>query len=173
LNSALVGVVSVTTFPFYPGKRIPGTPWIGSWVGLREGLDDMEKLKFLTLPGPELRSLGRPARSSCCTDYATAAHVRGGRGGGHKTELKWFMVSGPEAGSSMCDEHRDLSFSQKTRSIQFFHVLCDFVSAPSHTGAGIAQSTRETTVEWGTQIPRGGKSIFFLSTGSSTDMSPP
>jgi hypothetical protein len=30
--------------------------------GLRAGPDDMEKLKFLTLPGLELRSLGLPAR---------------------------------------------------------------------------------------------------------------
>jgi hypothetical protein len=29
----------------------------------RAGLDDVEKKKFLTLPGLELRSLGRPARS--------------------------------------------------------------------------------------------------------------
>jgi hypothetical protein len=28
-----------------------------------EGLDDVEKRKFLTLPGLELRPLGRPARS--------------------------------------------------------------------------------------------------------------
>jgi hypothetical protein len=32
-------------------------------VGLRLGLDDMEKRKFLLLPGLELRPLGRPARS--------------------------------------------------------------------------------------------------------------
>jgi hypothetical protein len=32
-------------------------------VGLRAGLDDVEKRKFLTLPGLELRPLGRPARS--------------------------------------------------------------------------------------------------------------
>jgi hypothetical protein len=32
-------------------------------VGLRTGLDDMEKRKFLTLPGLELRPLGRPGRS--------------------------------------------------------------------------------------------------------------
>jgi hypothetical protein len=29
----------------------------------RAGLDDLEKTKFLTLPGLELRPLGRPARS--------------------------------------------------------------------------------------------------------------
>jgi hypothetical protein len=32
-------------------------------VGPRAGLDDMEKRKFLTLPGLELRPLGSPARS--------------------------------------------------------------------------------------------------------------
>jgi hypothetical protein len=32
-------------------------------VGLRAGLDDVEKRKFLTLPGLELRPLVRPARS--------------------------------------------------------------------------------------------------------------
>jgi hypothetical protein len=32
-------------------------------VGPRAGLDDLEKRKFLTLPGLELRPLGRPARS--------------------------------------------------------------------------------------------------------------
>jgi hypothetical protein len=32
-------------------------------MGPKVGLDDMKKLKFLTLPGLELRSLGRPARS--------------------------------------------------------------------------------------------------------------
>jgi hypothetical protein len=32
-------------------------------VGLRAGPDDVEKKKFLTLPGLKLRPLGRPARS--------------------------------------------------------------------------------------------------------------
>jgi hypothetical protein len=32
-------------------------------VGPRAGLNGMEKSKFLTLPGLELRPLGRPARS--------------------------------------------------------------------------------------------------------------
>jgi hypothetical protein len=41
----------------------PGTYWIGGWVGPGAGLDDVEKRKFLTLPGLELRLLGRPARS--------------------------------------------------------------------------------------------------------------
>jgi hypothetical protein len=51
--------------PFYftPGERSPGIHWIGGWVNPRAGLDDMDKIKFLTLEGLELRSLGRPARS--------------------------------------------------------------------------------------------------------------
>jgi hypothetical protein len=48
---------------FTPGKRAPGTHWIGGWVDLRAGLDDLEKREFLTLQGLELRPLGRPARS--------------------------------------------------------------------------------------------------------------
>jgi hypothetical protein len=32
-------------------------------VGSRIGLDDVDEKKFLTLPGLELRTLGRPARS--------------------------------------------------------------------------------------------------------------
>jgi hypothetical protein len=41
----------------------PSTQWIGGCVDLRVGLGDLEKIKFLTLPGLELRPLGRPARS--------------------------------------------------------------------------------------------------------------
>jgi hypothetical protein len=46
-----------------PGKEPPGTHWIGGWVGPRAGMDDLEKRKFLTLPGLELRTLSRPART--------------------------------------------------------------------------------------------------------------
>jgi hypothetical protein len=59
LISALVG----GEWP--PSRRAhftPGTRWIGGWVDPRAGLDDM-KWKFLTLPGLELRLVGRPARS--------------------------------------------------------------------------------------------------------------
>jgi hypothetical protein len=44
-------------------ERAPGTHWIGGWVVPRAGLDELEKRKFLTLPGLELRPLGLPARS--------------------------------------------------------------------------------------------------------------
>jgi hypothetical protein len=46
-----------------PGKKATGTHWVGGWVDPRAGLDDVEKRKILTLPGLELRSLGRPARN--------------------------------------------------------------------------------------------------------------
>jgi hypothetical protein len=60
LTSALVGGEWSTS---RPGRFTPGTHWIGGWVNLRAGLDDLEKRTFLTLPGLELRPLGRPARS--------------------------------------------------------------------------------------------------------------
>jgi hypothetical protein len=64
-TSALVGGEwsASRPFRFTPGERAPGTRSIGGWVDPRAGLDDVEKRKFLTLPGPELRPLGRPARS--------------------------------------------------------------------------------------------------------------
>jgi hypothetical protein len=64
LTSTLVGGEWLASRPgrFTPGERAPGTHWIGGWVKPRAGLDDVEKRKFLTLPGLELRPLGRPAR---------------------------------------------------------------------------------------------------------------
>jgi hypothetical protein len=65
LTSAQVGGEWSTsrTGRFTPGERAPSTHWIRGWVDLRAGLDDLEERKFLTLPGLELRPLGRPARS--------------------------------------------------------------------------------------------------------------
>jgi hypothetical protein len=48
---------------FTPGEIALGTHWIGDWMVLRIGLDDVDKETFLNLSGLELRSLGRPARS--------------------------------------------------------------------------------------------------------------
>jgi hypothetical protein len=42
---------------------LPGTHWLGVWVDLRVDLDDMEKKKFLPLPGLELQPLGYTACS--------------------------------------------------------------------------------------------------------------
>jgi hypothetical protein len=43
LISALVGQW-LASYPgrFTPGKRAPGSHWIGDWVGPRDGLDDVE-----------------------------------------------------------------------------------------------------------------------------------
>jgi hypothetical protein len=64
-TSAVVGGELSASRPgrFIPGEIAPGAHWIGGWVGPRTGLDDVEKRKLLTLPGLELRPLGRPARS--------------------------------------------------------------------------------------------------------------
>jgi hypothetical protein len=43
------------------GETALSTHSIGGWVDLRAGLDNVEKRKFLTVPGLELRLLGRPA----------------------------------------------------------------------------------------------------------------
>jgi hypothetical protein len=73
LTSTLAGGEWSASRPgrFTPGERAPGTHWIGGWVDPRAGLEDVEERKFLTLPGLELRPLGRPARSQslyrlCC-----------------------------------------------------------------------------------------------------------
>jgi hypothetical protein len=56
-------VVSFAPQSIFPAERALGTYWIRGWVGPRTGLDIVEKRKFLALPGPELRPLGRPAGS--------------------------------------------------------------------------------------------------------------
>jgi hypothetical protein len=57
-------VVSFTHLSLYPpGERIPGTRWIGGWVDSRADVDVTEKWNLLSLLRPELRLLGRLARS--------------------------------------------------------------------------------------------------------------
>jgi hypothetical protein len=65
LTSALVGGEWSVSRPgrFTPAERAPDTHWIGSWMEPRASLDDVKKRRFLTLPGLELRPLGRAARS--------------------------------------------------------------------------------------------------------------
>jgi hypothetical protein len=72
LTSALVGGQWSASRPscFTTEDRAPGTHWIGSWVDPRAGMDDMEKWKFLTLLGLELRL---QPESSCYTNWATTA----------------------------------------------------------------------------------------------------
>jgi hypothetical protein len=56
LISALAGGEWSASRPgrFTPGERALGTHWLGGWVDLRAGLDDVEKRKFWTLPGLEI-----------------------------------------------------------------------------------------------------------------------
>jgi hypothetical protein len=65
LTSALAGGEWSASRPgrFTPGEKASSTHLIGVWVDPRAGLDDVEKRKFFTLPGLELRPLGRPACS--------------------------------------------------------------------------------------------------------------
>jgi hypothetical protein len=56
-----------------PGERAPGTHWIEGWVNPRTGVDDVETRQFLTLPGLELRTLGRQPVASRYTEYAIPA----------------------------------------------------------------------------------------------------
>jgi hypothetical protein len=64
-TSALIGVEWWASRPdrFTPKERTPGTHWIAGWMVPRTGLDAVEKKKFLTLPGVELQTLCRRARS--------------------------------------------------------------------------------------------------------------
>jgi hypothetical protein len=56
----------------YPRGKSPGTHLLGDWVGPTAGLDDMEKLKLLTLPGLELHPLAVHEVASCYIDSTTA-----------------------------------------------------------------------------------------------------
>jgi hypothetical protein len=68
----LISVLIGSQHSFMPGgftlvKEPPGIHRIEGWVGPRAGLDNMDKLKFLTLPGLELQPLGHPAVASVYT----------------------------------------------------------------------------------------------------------
>jgi hypothetical protein len=70
LTSALGGGEWSASRPgrFITGERAPCTHCIGGWAGPRAGLDDVEKRKFLTLQGLELRPLGSLALASRYTN---------------------------------------------------------------------------------------------------------
>jgi hypothetical protein len=55
LTSVVVGGEWSASLPgrFTPGERVPGTHWIGGWVGPRAGLDDVEGRRIFPLPGLE------------------------------------------------------------------------------------------------------------------------
>jgi hypothetical protein len=64
-TSALVGGewTASRTDRFTLEGRVPGTDWIGDWVGPTSGLDNVTKRIFLPPPGLELQPLVRPVRS--------------------------------------------------------------------------------------------------------------
>jgi hypothetical protein len=59
-------VVSFTASPLNPGERSSATHLKGGWVDRGTG-NDMEKRKFLILPGFELQPFRRPAHSAGAT----------------------------------------------------------------------------------------------------------
>jgi hypothetical protein len=64
LSSAVVGgVICFSLAGFNPGEKAPGTYCIGGWVGTKNGLDDVKRIKTLSLPGLELRTRCHPVRS--------------------------------------------------------------------------------------------------------------
>jgi hypothetical protein len=75
LTSAVAGGELSASHPsrFTPGESAPGTHWIGGWVGPRTSLINMEKRKFLTLPGLELRPLRCQPIASRYTDWTIPA----------------------------------------------------------------------------------------------------
>jgi hypothetical protein len=78
-------VVSFTPLPLYPRGKVPGTDWVRGWVDPRVALNDVEKRTFLTLPGLELRPLGRPARSQ---SLYRLRYPRSFRKDGNKSKLR-------------------------------------------------------------------------------------
>jgi hypothetical protein len=65
------GVVSLTPWPLYTQGKSPRYPLGRRLMGPRTGLDDVEKRKFLTLPGLELAK----HVASRYTDYALPAPI--------------------------------------------------------------------------------------------------
>jgi hypothetical protein len=58
---------------FTPGGKAISTHWIGGSVSPRTGLDDMKRIKILTLPGFKLQPSAVQPVASCYTDYAILA----------------------------------------------------------------------------------------------------
>jgi hypothetical protein len=75
LISALVASECSALYPgrFIPGERAPGTHWVGGWVGPSTGLNDVVKIKFLTLLDSNSDPLVVQSVASRCTDYVIPA----------------------------------------------------------------------------------------------------
>jgi hypothetical protein len=70
-------IVGFTPRPLYPQGKSPRYPLDRRLWGPRSDLDDVEKIKFLTVPELELRPLGCSVVASRYTDYAIPAAVSG------------------------------------------------------------------------------------------------
>jgi hypothetical protein len=74
LGTSCRWVVGFTPRPLYPRGKSPQYPLDRMLCGPQAGLDDVEKIKLLTVPGLELRPLGRLA--SRHTDYTIPAPLK-------------------------------------------------------------------------------------------------
>jgi hypothetical protein len=65
-------VVSFTSLPLSPGVKAPGIHWLEGLVGPKADLN-IQKRKFMTLPGPELQPI-----ANRYTDYAIWDKIESG-----------------------------------------------------------------------------------------------
>jgi hypothetical protein len=87
---------------FTPWERAPSTHRIGGLEHPRAGLDDMEKLKFFTLLGLELRPLGSPvATPNTLPQYGTEKTL----------QINISMIYVIESGSTILWEQNFLAIS--------------------------------------------------------------
>jgi hypothetical protein len=73
---------------FTPREKSPGTGWIGGWVDPRARLCGVGMRKFLTLPGLELRHLGRSEMERITIEMSKGCIVTG------KQSMKVIMREG-------------------------------------------------------------------------------
>jgi hypothetical protein len=64
---------SIFSLPLYPQRKIPSTHCVGSWVGPRAGVEDVEERKFLTVLGLKLWPFVMQPVASSCSDCAILA----------------------------------------------------------------------------------------------------
>jgi hypothetical protein len=69
-------VINITPLPLYPRGNSTRYPLNRDWVGSRVGLEDVEKRKFLTLPGPNSNPSVIQAEASRYTDCAFPVPMR-------------------------------------------------------------------------------------------------
>jgi hypothetical protein len=108
LGTSWKWVVSFMPRPLYPRERALGTHCIRGWVDPRAGLNDIEKWKFLTLPGLQLWPLGRPARSQSLYRLRYPGALK-------KSSVSFFFTA---VRKSFCFEYRCLPLCHKIFSFR-------------------------------------------------------